>query len=119
MKTFCIAFNWNINGQHYLQYNKENLYTSLPQSTTLPIVHCVSTVCIMSRSVAVVLVKASVVLDKKKLHHLVGNDDLPEGWIPLDVSHRVNHKHPTNLLIPVLNSKVEKYALESLQFWDN
>ena len=112
MKNFHTAFDWNINGQHYLCHNKEYLCTNLPQNITLPIVHCASTVCIAPRSAAIILkVKVSVVLDKKKLHHLVSSDDLPERLILLDVSHRVSHKHPKNLIIPVLNSKMEKVSM--------
>ena len=107
IKNYCIVFYWNISGQHYLQCNMEYQCTSLPQSKTSSIVCYASTVCITPKSVAIIPVKVSVVLNKKKLCHLVGNDSVPEGLISWDVSHRVNHKHPKNFLIPVLNSKME------------
>ena len=107
MKNFCIAFDWNIYGQHYLQHNKEYLCTSLPHSTTSPNVCCASTVCITLRSVTIKPVKVPVVLEKRNSTILLVMM-IPEGLIPLYVSHRVNHKHPKNLFIPVFESRMKK-----------
>ena len=65
----------------------------------------------MPRSVAIIAVKAPVVLSEKKIHHLVDSDIIPEGLILLNVIHRVNHKHPKNLLNPVLNTTMEKVSM--------
>ena len=111
MKNYHIASDWSINSQHYLQHGKEYLCTSQLQSTTSPVVHCASTVCIAARSVVIIPVKLPVVLSDKKIHHLVSSDSVPEGLIPLDISHRVNHKYPKNLLIPVLNTTMEKVSM--------
>ena len=61
------------------------------------------------RSVAIILVKAPVVLKEKKLQHLVGSESVPEGLILLDVSHRVNDKHHKNST----NSCIEHYSGKS------
>ena len=58
----------------------------LPQSAKYPIVHCVSTVCIVPRSVAIIPVNTPVVLSEKKIHHLVDSDSFLEGLRPLGTS---------------------------------
>ena len=58
------------------------------------------------------LVQAPIVLSEKKIHHLANSDSFPEGLIPLDVSHRVNNKHPKHLLIPVLNTTMERVSMK-------
>ena len=56
--------------------------------------------------------KPTVVLSEKKIHHLADNDTFLKALKPLDISHRVNHKHPENLLIPVLNTTMEKVSMK-------
>ena len=57
-------------------------------------------------SVSIVEVKTPKLTDSTNLYEL--NADifqLPEGIIPLDVLHRVYHKTPQYLSIPILNAK--------------
>ena len=66
----------------------------------------------MPRSVDIVPVKACVLLSEKRIHHLIASDSFPEGMIPLDVSHAVNHKHPKNLIVSVLNTTMERVSMK-------
>ena len=120
LKTFCFIHVSlipvsKLTSGVFFSSSKGYLCNSLPQTTTWPIVHCVSKICIIPRSVALILVKAPEVLSKKKLHHLVGSDSVLEGFILLDISHRVNHKHHNNLLIPVLYTTMEKVSMRNIQ----
>ena len=58
-------------------------------------------------------------MSKKKIHHLVDSDSFLEGLIPLDISHRVSHKDPKNLLIPVLNTIMEKASMRKYAILGN
>ena len=54
---------------------------------------------------------------KRRSTILVDSNSFLEGLIPLDISHRVNHQHPRNLLIPVLDTTMERVLIDNVQFW--
>ena len=56
-------------------------------------------------SISVISVKTSPLHNTSNIHELnFSTSKLPEGVIPLDVVHRVDHKTPGYLNIPVLNT---------------
>ena len=58
---------------------------------------------IPNRSVTWIRVKSPPYLSQDSLHEIQFNRKLPSGTIPLDITHRLNHKHPRELLIPLLS----------------
>ena len=55
------------------------------------------------RSVTWITVKSPPHLNHDSLHEIQFNRQLPSGIVPLDITHNINHKHPRELLIPLLN----------------
>ena len=63
------------------------------------------------RSVTCILVKSPPHLNHDSLHEIKFNRQLPSGKIPLDITHKLNHKHPRELLIPLVNISHEKVKI--------
>ena len=61
-----------------------------------------------TRSISVIAVQAPIELNTKHSYQLNGNDDLSSDIIPLEVNHRINHKYPKLLNIPLLTTEYDK-----------
>ena len=61
-----------------------------------------------ARSVIWISVKSPLYLDNGSLHEGEFNRQLPSGLIPLDITDKLNHKYPIELLIPLLNISDKK-----------
>ena len=55
------------------------------------------------RSVIWVTIKSPPHLNHYSLHKIQFNRQLSSGIVPLDITHKLNHKHPRELLTPLLN----------------
>ena len=55
------------------------------------------------RSVTWITVKSPPRLKHTSLHEIHFHRQLPSGIVPLDITHKLNHKYPSQLLIPLLN----------------
>ena len=78
---------------------------SISQATTNPILKTKGKVTLPPMSVSIVEIKMPIVPNTDNLYEL--NFDmfhLPEGVIPLDVLHRMDHKTPKTLTIPIMNT---------------
>ena len=78
------------------------LCTSTASSKTEPIIWNAGALLAL-RSISVIAVQAPTKLNTKHIHQLNATDDLPSGVIPLAVDHRIHHKYPKLLNIPLLN----------------
>ena len=58
---------------------------------------------IQNRSVTWIMVKSPPYVNHGSLHDIQFDRQLPSGIIPLNITHKLNHQHPTELLIPLLN----------------
>ena len=56
-----------------------------------------------ARSISVILVQAWIKLNTKHLYQLDAADNSPLGIITLAADHKINHKYPKLLKIPLLN----------------
>ena len=93
---------YSITGRHYITINGEIIAQSVSQVTTNPILKTTGKVTLPPMSISVVEIKLPMVPDTNNLYEL--NFDmfqLPEGVIPLNVLHRVDHKTPKTLNIPI------------------
>ena len=94
-----------ITGRHYITINGEMIAQSVSQATNYPILKSKCKVTLPPISVSVLEIKTPMVPDTNNLYEL--NIDmflLPEGVIPLDVLHRMDHKTPKTLNIPIINT---------------
>ena len=57
------------------------------------------------RSVSVISVKAPTELNTRHLYQLDATDNLAPDIIPLEVDHKIDHKYPKLLGIPLLNTE--------------
>ena len=49
------------------------------------------------------MVKSPLHINNNSIHEIQCDRKLPPGVIPLNITHNLNHKHPSELLIPMLN----------------
>ena len=70
-----------------------------------PIVQNSGALTLPPRSILVISVQAPMELNIKHLYQLDAIDDLPSGIIPLSVDHKIGHKYPKLLKIPLLNTE--------------
>ena len=91
-------------GRHYITINGEVLAQSISHTTVNPILKIKGKVTLPPISISVVGVKMAEVPDVNNLYELnFDTFQLPEGVIPLDALHMIDHKTPKNLIIPILN----------------
>ena len=91
-------------GSHYITINGEMIAQSISQATTNPILKSKGKVTLPPMSVSVVEIKMPMIPNTNNLYEL--NFDtlqLPEGVIPLDVLHMMDHKTPKTLNIPIID----------------
>ena len=96
---------YSIIGRHYITINGEMISQSISQATTNPIFKTKGKVTLPPMSVSVVEIKMPMVPNTNNPYKL--NFDMfqvPEGVIPLDVIHGMDHKNPKTLNIPIMNT---------------
>ena len=59
---------------------------------------------VQNRSITWIMVKSPLHINNNSINKILLNRKLPPGIILLDITHNLNHKHPSELLIPLLNS---------------
>ena len=112
-KTGC---NWNINGYQCITYNNTYLCTSMPSTIPKPIVQNAGAFYLQTRGISIHTVQTPTEV-KPKYYKPSTSDDLPSDLIPLAVSHKINHKYPKLLNIPILNMTDSRiYILKSTIF---
>ena len=78
---------------------------NISQTTTNPILKTKGKVSLPPLSVSVVEIKIPTVPNTNNLYELnFETFQLPEGVIPLDVLHRMDHKAPKTLNTPIMNT---------------
>ena len=69
-----------------------------------PIIHNAGAFHLQPRSISVIMIQTPTALDTQHIYQLDTSDNLPLGLIPLAVDHKINHKYPKSLSIPILNT---------------
>ena len=95
---------YSITGRHYITINGEMIALSILQATTNPILKTKGKVALTPMSVSVMEIKMPTVPNTNNLYEL--NFDMFQlpGVIPLDILHRMDHKSPKKLNIPIMNN---------------
>ena len=115
--NYKIGCNWNINGHHYITHNTY-LCSSIPLTITKPIVQNAVPFYLQPRGILIITVQASIELKPHYIYKLTTSHDLPSELIPLAVYHKINHKYPNLLNIPILNMAHSKVYIPKLTiFW--
>ena len=101
--NYKIGCDWNREGNHFISIKAQFLVNSISQGTNRQLAKMKGQYTVQSRSVTWITVKSLPHLNHESLHKIQFDRHLPSGIVPLDITHKLNHKHPGELLIPLLN----------------
>ena len=90
-------------GNHFISIKDQFLANSISQGATKQLAKMKGQYNMQGRSVKWITVKSQPQLNHDSIHGIQFNRQLPSGIVPLDITHKLNHKHPRKLLIPLLN----------------
>ena len=103
--TYRFGMGYFTAGKHYITINGEMIAEAISQITDNPILKTKGKFTLPPMSVSVVGVKTPTLCNTNNVYEVnFDTFQLPEGVIPLVVLHRVDHKMPQNLNIPILNT---------------
>ena len=111
-RTNRFGTSYSTTGRHYTTTNGEMIAQSISQATTNPILKIKGKVTLHPMSISVVELKMPVFPDTNNLYNRnFDTFQLPEGVIPLDVLHRMDHKTLKTLTIPIMNDNTTTCSL--------
>ena len=91
-------------GRHYITINGE-IAQAISQNTNNPILKIKGKVNLPPMFISIGGIKTTTIQNSSYLYELNLNTfQLPKGIIPLNVLHRIDHKTPQSLFVPVLNT---------------
>ena len=100
--NYKIAFNWNIKRHQCITYSNKYSCTSMPSTDTKPIICNAGAFYLQPRNISVITVQTTNQSNTQHIYALNISNDLPSGLIHLVSDHKVNHKYPVSLSIPIL-----------------
>ena len=104
-KAYRFCMGYSTTGKHYITVNGEMIAEAISQVTDNPIIKTKGKITLPPVSVSIINVKMPPLCNTNNIYKLnLSTFQLPEGVIPLDVIHTVDHKAPQNLNIPILNT---------------
>ena len=101
--NYKIGCNWNREGNHFISIKGQFIANSISQGTTKQLAKTKGQYTMQRKSVTWITVKSPPHLNHESLHEILFNRQLPSGIVPLDIIHKLNHRHLRELLIPLLN----------------
>ena len=101
--NYKIGCDWKREGNHFTTIKGQFLDNSISQDTTRKLAKMKGQYTLQDRSVTWIAVKSPPHLNNDSLHKIQFDRQLPSGVIPLDTTHKLNHKYPRELLIPLLH----------------
>ena len=110
--SYGMGCNWNVNGHQYTTHNKF-VCTSTGSLNMNPIVQNSAALTLPSWNIFVISVQALARPNTKHIYQLDVTNDLISGIITLTVDHKIDHKHPKLLKIPLINT--EHHAVHFLR----
>ena len=111
-RTNRMGTGYNIDGRHFITV-KDEVITQSCHSTIEPILKTKGKIILKPNSISVVAVKTPKIPDTNILYGVNSKFQLPEGIIPLDILHRVDHKMPRELNIHILNTSSNPVPITS------
>ena len=104
-RTNRFGTGYSTSGQHYITLNGEMLGQRISQVMVEPRLKTKGKIILPASSISVPEIRMLEIADTNNLYELgLDTFQLPEGIIPLDVLHQMNHKTPHSLKIPILNT---------------
>ena len=91
-------------GRHFILLNGKMNVQSVSLITTQPIIKCKSRTYLQAYAVTIISVKTPPNFDLQNLYECGGGLQLPEGGVTPKVQHKLDHKMPLELKIPLLNT---------------
>ena len=101
--NYIIGCDWNREGEHFISIKGQFLAHSINQHAIRQLAKAEGQCNIQSRSITWIMVKSPPHVNNNSINEILFDRKLPPGIIPLDITHNLNHKHPRELLIPLLN----------------
>ena len=99
-----MSTGFSMSGRHFIALDGEMIVQSVSMITTQPILKCKSRTCLKVHAVTIIAVQTQPNLEQHKLYECGEKLQLPEGVIPLEAQHKLRHKMPVELKIPLLNT---------------
>ena len=99
---------WNINRHQYIAHHNNYLCTIIALTVTNLMVWNAGAFYLQPSSMSIITIWAPTKLKPQYIYKQSTSDDLLLGLIPLAVHHRINHKYPKLLSIPILNMAYNK-----------
>ena len=96
--------SFSTSGRHFISLNGKMIVQSVSLITIQPIIKCKSRTCLQVYAVTIISVKTPPNLDPQKLYKCGDRLQLPEGVVTPKVQHKLDHKMPLELKIPLLNT---------------
>ena len=101
---FCTSYSTT--GRHYITINGKMITEAILQVTNSYILKSKGKITLLLMSVSLISVKILPLCNTNDMYELNLNTfQLPESIIPLDILHKINHKTPQYLNIPILYFK--------------
>ena len=85
-----------------MTHDSDHLCISIPPKVTRPFIQTAEAFSLQPRSVSVITVQAQTKEKLQCIYELNMSNDLLDGLTPLAVDHKIDHKYPKQLNIPVL-----------------
>ena len=105
-RSYKFGTGYSTTGRHYITINWQVIAQMILQATDYHIIKTKCKVTLSPMSVSIIEVKTPKFSVTTNIYELNADTfQLPKGIIPLDISHRVDHKTPQYLNILVLNAK--------------
>ena len=76
-----------------------------------PIIHNAGTFYLQPRSISVKTVQTPSELNTQHIYAFNASNNLPLGIIPSAVNHKISHKYPKSLSLPVLNTAYDRVCI--------
>ena len=94
---------WNREGKHFLTIKNKFLALSIAPRLPKQLVKLKGQCTLQGRSITWISIKTPRNIQGNSVFEINLDGQLPNGLIPLDVLHNIEHKQPQEMLIPLLN----------------
>ena len=113
---YKIGCDWNREGMHFISIKGQFLAHSINQHVIRQLAKRKGQCSIQNRSITWRTVKTPPNINSNSMYKIQLDRKLPPGIIPLDVTHNLNHKHPSELLIPLFNISKKEVEIPKTLF---
>ena len=101
--NYKIGCDWNREGKHFISVKGQFMAHSINQHVIQQLTKMKGQCSIQNRSITWIMVKTPPNINSDNIYKIQLDRKLPPGIILLNITHNLNHKHPSELFIPLLN----------------